>query len=153
MALCIWRYKTPSQYWWSFIQQIIWSWWTKCQQVCNHKFITPRSSNIPNDPYHTCRTYTSTSLTFANRVNSKATLKVSLSSILKLTPSVLHSAIRHSRYSNAASESLTIQSDDSRKQSSNIDNCFVKLHDMIVEAGAKSVPGETSESQKELVKN
>jgi len=64
----------------------------------------------------------------------------------------LHLAIRSSRYA-TSSDGLTIQSDDSRKQSDNTHSCFAKLHDMIVEAGRDSVPGETSAAQKARVKS
>ena len=86
------------------------------------------------------------------RVNSKATLKVSLSSLLNLIPTLLHSEVRLSRYVAERTNTLVIQSDDSRKQSENVEACFSKLQ-WLLEAAAKTViPGETSESQRERVK-
>ena len=45
-----------------------------------------------------------------------------------------------------------IQADDSRKQQANKDTCFRKLNELIVDVYNHSVPGETSEAQKEKVK-
>lgn len=76
-----------------------------------------------------------------------------MGSILRLIPPILHTSIRQSRFSNSASDSITIQTDDSRKQRDNMQGCFVKLHDLIVEAGAKAVPGETSDEQRKRVQS
>ena len=40
-----------------------------------------------------------------------------------------------------------IQADDSRKQSDNVNTCFRRLNDLIIEAGKEAVPGETSPEQ------
>jgi peptidyl-tRNA hydrolase ICT1 len=72
--------------------------------------------------------------------------------LLPLVPSILHPQIRLSRYYAAKSDSIVIQADDSRKQADNADHCFAKLHDMVSEAGAKVLPGETSPMQKERVR-
>ena len=45
-----------------------------------------------------------------------------------------------------------IQADDSRKQTENINACWRKLHDLLIEAGRDAVPGETSREQAERVK-
>ena len=86
-------------------------------------------------------------------MNSKATLKISLDALLKLVPSALHSEIRSSRYLAERSNSLIIQADDSRKQNDNAHSCYVRLHQLIVEAGKKAIPGETSADQAKRVKN
>ncbi|KAF4547715.1 RF-1 domain-containing protein 1 [Elsinoe fawcettii] len=86
-----------------------------------------------------------------NKVNSKATLKVSLSSLQPLIPRVLWASIAYSRY--AATNELIIQTDDSRKQQENVDRCIVKLNELIIQAGKENVPGETSAAQKSRVKN
>jgi peptidyl-tRNA hydrolase ICT1 len=72
--------------------------------------------------------------------------------LLPLLPSILHTPIRQSRYYAAKSDSIVIQADDSRKQTDNADHCFVKLHNMVTEAGVNILPGETSQAQKEHVK-
>ena len=87
------------------------------------------------------------------RVNSKATLRLPLASLLPLLPTVLRPQILKSRYCAAKSDSLVIQADDSRKQNENVHRCFVKLHDLIVQTGREVVPGETSAEQTERVKN
>ncbi|KAI4732266.1 hypothetical protein E4T50_17150 [Aureobasidium sp. EXF-12298] len=83
-------------------------------------------------------------------VNSKATLRLPLSALLPILPAVLRPAVSRSRYS--AKDDLVIQADDSRKQNENVHHCFVKLHEMIVQAGREVVPGETSAEQMERVK-
>jgi len=85
------------------------------------------------------------------RVNSKATLKISLSSLRPLIPSILWPIILESPY--CKSDSVVIQSDDSRKQQDNVKTCHTKLHSLIVQAGKDSVPGETSQAQMARVKN
>ena len=81
------------------------------------------------------------------RVSSKATLRISTHSLLATLPKLLHPSILHSRYHAAKSSDLVIQADDSRKQTDNVNMCFRKLHDLIVEAGKAAVPGETSQAQ------
>ena len=88
-----------------------------------------------------------------DRVNSKATLKVTLPSLYQFVPNVLHSEIRASRYHASNLDALVIQADDSRKQNENVHGCFRKLHDLIVDAGRKRIPGETSDRQKSRVRN
>jgi peptidyl-tRNA hydrolase ICT1 len=86
-----------------------------------------------------------------NRVSSKATLKVALSDLQPIVPSILHAAIRESPYYARKTDVVVIQADDSRKQSDNMHACFVRLHRLIADAGANVIPGETSESQKNHV--
>ncbi|OCK84422.1 peptidyl-tRNA hydrolase domain-containing protein [Lepidopterella palustris CBS 459.81] len=88
-----------------------------------------------------------------NKVNSKATLKVSADALLSHIPMPLHSEIRSSRYYAPRSDSIIIQADDSRKQNDNMHSCYAKLHHMIVAAGSKALPGETSAEQSQRVKN
>ncbi|OCL04867.1 hypothetical protein AOQ84DRAFT_300010 [Glonium stellatum] len=87
-----------------------------------------------------------------NKVNSKATLKVPLDSLLSHVPSALHPEIRSSRYHAPRSNSIIIQADDSRKQNDNMHSCYAKLHGMIIEAGTRALPGETPTEQSQRVK-
>lgn len=87
------------------------------------------------------------------RVNSKATVRIPLSSLLPILPPLLRPVILRSRYCASKSDALVIQADDSRKQNENVQTCFVKLHELIVGAGREAVPGETSAEQEERVKN
>jgi peptidyl-tRNA hydrolase ICT1 len=45
-----------------------------------------------------------------------------------------------------------IQSEESRKQAQNKNACFRKLHELLVEVGRQTVPGETSADQNARVK-
>ena len=87
------------------------------------------------------------------RVNSKATLRLPMTSLLPLLPNVLHAPIRDSRYHTSKSDAIVIQSDQSRKQGDNVEDCHVKLHGMIVAAAKTVIPGETSQSTMERVKS
>lgn len=87
-----------------------------------------------------------------DRVNSKATLRVPFSSLLPLVPRILHQELRSCRYATERTDSLVIQSDESRKQSSNVESCFEKLHNLLETTAKAVIPGETSEEQKERVK-
>lgn len=84
-------------------------------------------------------------------MNSKATLRISLKDLYPIVPALLHSYIRNSRYYAAKTESLVIQADDDRSQNENVRSCFLRLHNLIIEAGKKAVPGETSAGQREHV--
>ena len=71
---------------------------------------------------------------------------------MPLLPTILRPSLLKSRYCAAKSDTLVIQSDDSRKQNDNVHSCFVKLHKLIAEAGQEVVPGETSAEQLDKVK-
>ncbi|KAF2481793.1 peptidyl-tRNA hydrolase domain-containing protein [Neohortaea acidophila] len=86
-----------------------------------------------------------------NKVSSKATLRVPTASLLSLLPQLLHQNILSSRYHASKSGDVVIQADDSRKQTDNVNACFRKLHDLIVQAGRDAVPGETSAEQSKRV--
>ncbi|CAI7622754.1 hypothetical protein N7533_006785 [Penicillium manginii] len=82
-----------------------------------------------------------------NKVNSKATLKIPLVALLPLVPSLLHPQLRGSRYATDRSQALVIQSDESRQQSSNVEACFNKLHQLLMSSAKQVIPGETSQEQ------
>lgn len=84
-------------------------------------------------------------------MSSKATVRIPTSSLLERIPKLLHQPILASRYRAAKSNDIVIQSDDARKQNENVNACFRKLHELIVEAGRETVPGETSPEQKKRV--
>ena len=84
-------------------------------------------------------------------MNSKATLRISLDQLFPLVPTLFHPHLCNSRYYAEKTNSLVIQADDSRKQSDNVHSCFVKLHSLILEAGSRAIPGETSIDQREHV--
>ncbi|EEH37501.2 peptidyl-tRNA hydrolase domain-containing protein [Paracoccidioides lutzii Pb01] len=88
-----------------------------------------------------------------NKVNSKATLKIPVSSILPIVPRALHAEIKSSRYVAERSDCLVIQSDETRKQSKNLDLCFEKIYQLLVAAGKAAIPGETSPEQKKRVQD
>jgi peptidyl-tRNA hydrolase ICT1 len=64
----------------------------------------------------------------------------------------LHSGVTSHRYYAGKTNSLVIQSDESRKQVANKETCYQKLVGMLTEIYKSTVPGETSEEQKEKVK-
>ncbi|OQO08154.1 hypothetical protein B0A48_06948 [Cryoendolithus antarcticus] len=86
-----------------------------------------------------------------NKISSKATLRLPLSSLLPLLPSLLHVALRSSSYLAPASGDLVISSDASRKQADNVENCYRKLYQLVEGVGRDVVPGETSVEQREKV--
>ncbi|TQB73584.1 hypothetical protein MPDQ_005688 [Monascus purpureus] len=88
-----------------------------------------------------------------NKVNSKATLRVPLASLLPLVPRVIHSQLLSSRYAADKSQSLVIQSEESRKQATNVESCFEKLYQLLESSAKSSIPGETSQEQKDRVRN
>ncbi|PWY87899.1 hypothetical protein BO94DRAFT_556371 [Aspergillus sclerotioniger CBS 115572] len=86
-----------------------------------------------------------------NKVNSKATLRVSLESLLPLVPQVLHSPLLASRYVAARTQSLVIQSEESRRQTANLESCYDKLHQLLKSLAEDNIPGETSQEQRDRV--
>jgi len=70
-----------------------------------------------------------------------------------MLPSALHSSIRTSRYYTEKTDSLLIEADDSRKQATNKDACYDKLAGLVDDVFKSNVPGETSQEQKEKVRN
>lgn len=84
-------------------------------------------------------------------MNSKATLKVPLHSLLPLVPRILHRPLRSSRYFAERSESLVIQSEESRKQAANVESCYEKLHQLLKNTARDAIPGETSQEQRDRV--
>lgn len=120
--------------WRSLLCTCQWSRWSECEQVGRQPLLSHNLS------------------TNGSRVNSKAQLRVSLDQLLPLLPSVLHDGIRKSPHYAARTNSLLIQSDESRKQLANKETCYSKLQSLVEEVYQKSVPGETSAEQHEHVK-
>ncbi|OCT44034.1 peptidyl-tRNA hydrolase domain protein [Cladophialophora carrionii] len=87
-----------------------------------------------------------------NKVNSKAQLRVPIGQLLPLLPAALHKPILTSRYYAENTSSLLIQADESRKAQANKDACYRKLNELIVDVFKHTVPGETTDEQKEKVK-
>lgn len=86
-------------------------------------------------------------------MNSKATLRVPLETLLNHVPKALHGELSRSRYVAARSNDIVVQADESRKQKDNALACYKRLYDAIVEAGRNAVPKETSAGQQRHVKN
>jgi len=68
-------------------------------------------------------------------------------------PSLIYEQLLLSRYYAKNSHALVIQSDTSRVQSENQEECFKRLEAEIRAAGQKAVRGETSAAQKQKVEN
>ncbi|KAJ5924582.1 hypothetical protein N7466_008769 [Penicillium verhagenii] len=85
------------------------------------------------------------------RVNTKATLKVPFAALLPLVPRLLHPKLQASRFAAERSQALVFHSDESRKQASNVDSCFDKLHQLLESSAKAVIPGETSPEQKDRV--
>ena len=79
-------------------------------------------------------------------------MRVDAEALLKDVPSLLHPGIRGSTYYSSKSDSMVINSDESRKQSDNVANCEMKLRNLIKDVGRNAVPGETSAETKQRVK-
>ncbi|OQO01563.1 hypothetical protein B0A48_12599 [Cryoendolithus antarcticus] len=86
-----------------------------------------------------------------NKISSKATLRLPLSSLLPLLPTLLHAPLRSSSYLAPSTGDLVISSDASRKQADNVENCYRKLYQLVEGIGRDVVPGETSVEQREKV--
>lgn len=80
-------------------------------------------------------------------------MKVDLNNLLGEIPSVFHEGLRQSPFYTRKSNALIITSDESRKQSDNLDNCKRKLRELVRNVACDSIPGETSMETKQRVKN
>ena len=63
----------------------------------------------------------------------------------------MHPVLRASRYATDRSQSLVIQSDESRKQAANVDSCYDKLYELLQSTAKEVIPGETSPEQRDRV--
>ncbi|KAF2857817.1 peptidyl-tRNA hydrolase domain protein [Piedraia hortae CBS 480.64] len=79
-----------------------------------------------------------------NKVSSKATLRIPLYTLFAHVPPLLHPLIKSSRYYAQRSNEIIVQADESRKQSENIEICFEKLHNMLLQSGREAIPRKTS---------
>ena len=82
-----------------------------------------------------------------SRTNSKATVRLPVKDFLPLIPTMLHAPVKSSRYYASRSDSLVIHSDSSRKQGDNVNDCFQKLRQLIINIGETTVKGDTSSQQ------
>ena len=88
-----------------------------------------------------------------DRTNSKATLRLDLSKIQPTMPAMIFDQLKSSRYYAHGRESLVIQSDTSRRQADNKEQCFTKLTEEIGMLARNVVTSETSAAQRTRVKN
>ena len=79
-----------------------------------------------------------------SRVHTKANLRIKLADLLPLLPSLIGVAVQSSRYYVRKSDSLVIAADNSRTQSTNLEECYKKLYEAILDAGRNFVRGETA---------
>lgn len=96
--------------------------------------------------------YTLQRLLTSYRTNSKATVRLAIKDLSHLTPSIFHKALAASQYYATKSEALIVQADSSRKQSDNVEECFRKLYQNIMQICRAMVKGETSPNQVRKVK-
>lgn len=85
-------------------------------------------------------------------MNSKATLRIHTKDFFHMIPKILHPKLEGSRYYAANTKSLVIQADANRNRNDNAQECYKKLHTMIVDAARATIRGETSPAQVEKVK-
>ena len=85
-------------------------------------------------------------------MNSKATLRIHTKDFFHMIPTILHPKIEGSRYYAANTKSLVIQADASRNRNDNTQECYKKLHTMIVDAARATIRSETPPAQVEKVK-
>ncbi|KAF8857065.1 hypothetical protein BDZ45DRAFT_675011 [Acephala macrosclerotiorum] len=86
-----------------------------------------------------------------NKTASKATTTWSVKALMPHVPKVLHKELRGCRYYAPSSDSIIIQCDSDRSQTSNKEENFQRLADEITKMYKKKVPGVTSLAQKERV--
>ena len=88
----------------------------------------------------------------SNRTSSKATVRIALSDLKSLVPALLHSKLRESRFYARASDDIVLQSDNSRKQKANAEECRLKLGSEIGTFAMAVAPKVPSGAQKARLK-
>lgn len=86
-----------------------------------------------------------------NKTSSKATTVWPLSSLTPHLPAALHKEMKKSRYFVQSTQSILIQCDTHRNQTSNQEETYVRLFQEIKNIYQKTIPGATSLEQKERV--
>ena len=86
-----------------------------------------------------------------SRTESKATLRADLSDLRGFLPPIVYEQLRRSRYVAARSNSILMQADGSRRQNDNLESCYRKLYQAIIEAADEVIAGETSAEQAKRV--
>ena len=71
---------------------------------------------------------------------------------MPLVPALLHAQLKSSRYYAKGSDDLVFQSDNSRKQKENAEECRGKLENVINTAASSVAPREISDSSKIRIK-
>jgi len=133
--------------------------WLRFRQISHGDVDSARawllSFTLDSIPQHLCKvTYSRSSGPGGqnvNKVNTKATLRIPVPALLQHVPQMIHDEIRESSYYARSSDSLVIQSDESRSQAQNAKSCYHLLFGLIKSAAQKRIPGETSEGQKQKV--
>ena len=64
---------------------------------------------------------------------------------------MIHPQLQSSRYVARRTRTLVIQSEETRRQASNVETCFDKLHQLLRGSAREVIPGETSQDQKDRV--
>ncbi|CAG8972629.1 hypothetical protein HYALB_00005398 [Hymenoscyphus albidus] len=86
-----------------------------------------------------------------NKSSTKATTAWPLHALLKYVPKALHQGLRDSGYYVASSDAIKISCDSNRTQTENREETHARFCAEIEKIYRKSVPGVTSEDQKEKV--
>ncbi|CAG8950907.1 hypothetical protein HYFRA_00003124 [Hymenoscyphus fraxineus] len=86
-----------------------------------------------------------------NKSSTKATTAWPLNALLKYVPKALHQGLRDSGYYVASSDAIKISCDSNRTQTENREETHARFCAEIEKIYRKSVPGVTSEDQKEKV--
>jgi len=87
------------------------------------------------------------------RTNSKATMRLNLKDLSPYVPSLLLEQLQSIGCYSYNSNSLVIQSQASRKQADNVQECHNKLKELIVKACKSAIRGETTPAQIARVKD
>ena len=87
----------------------------------------------------------------SERVNSKATLRLSVDKCSTFMPEFMIQRFQENAKTHLTKNlnEVVIQSDNTRKQADNTDECFRKLYRMIVDSA--NLPGETTKEQHDHV--
>jgi peptidyl-tRNA hydrolase ICT1 len=90
-------------------------------------------------------------LLIASSTSSKATCSWSFNSIANHVPRILLPSLKTTNYYAPTSDTLVIQSQSSRSQHDNEEECHEKLFQLLRDVSKRVIPGETSREQKSKV--
>jgi len=87
-----------------------------------------------------------------NKVNTKANLRLPLADARSWLPRYMIDALTQDRHYAASTHSILLNSSLERSQAANVEDCYRRLHAVLVDAAERGVRGQTSDATRERMR-